>query len=146
MFAIVLYQIGFALLGASESQPIDIIDIGGIALYLVGSFLNTGAEFQRKKFKDRPENKGRLYTDGLFGYARHINYFGDTLWVSGWAILTRNYWSILIPIFITSLFIFAFIPSISKYLASKYGEQYDAWKKKTKAFVPFVYLMTNFIV
>jgi protein-S-isoprenylcysteine O-methyltransferase Ste14 len=133
------YQVVFALLGAGEARPLGVLDFVAIAIFILGSFLNTGSELQRKKFKDRPENKGMLYTRGLFRYARHINYFGDALWVTAWAMLTRNIWSFLIPLGLVAMFIFMFIPSLTKYLADRYGEQYELWAKKTKAFVPFIY-------
>lgn len=137
--ACVLYQIGFALLGATEAGALGIVGIVGIGLFLVGSYLNTCSEIQRKRFKDDPANKGKLYTGGLFRFARHINYFGDTLWVTGWAMVTRNPWSVIIPVALAAGFVFFFIPSLSGYLQQRYGEQYDEWAKTTKKFVPFVY-------
>ena len=106
---------------------------------VLGSFLNTGSEIQRYFFKNNPAHKGVLYTGGMSSLARHINYFGDSLWVTAWAILTRNIWSIFIPILITAMFVFVFIPSLTKHLKSHYGEDFDAWAKRTKAFVPFLY-------
>jgi len=139
LMAVFVYQIVFALLGGSCQAPIDIADVLAVALFVVGSFLNTGSEVQRKRFKDRPENQGRLYTAGLFRYARHINYFGDTLWVTAWAIVTGNAWSAIIPAALAAAFVFAFIPSLTRHLQARYGDQYDQWAKTTKAFVPFVY-------
>ena len=37
----------------------------GAAMYLVGMMLETLSEVQRKKFKDKPENKGKAYSGGL---------------------------------------------------------------------------------
>ena len=139
LFALFVYHILFALLGAGENRPIHSLDIFAIVLFLMGSYFNTGSEWQRKRFKDKPENQGMLYTRGLFRYARHINYLGDTLWVTAWALLTRNIWSVIIPILLTAAFVFAFIPSLTNYLRTRYGEQFDTWSKKTKAFVPFLY-------
>lgn len=139
MFACVTYQIGFALLGATEAASFGIVGIVGIGLFVFGSYLNTWSEIQRKRFKDNPDNKGKLFMGGLFRYARHINYFGDTLWVAGWAMATRNPWSAVIAIALTAGFIFFFIPSLSGHLERKYGDQYDEWAETTKKFVPFVY-------
>ena len=44
------------------------------------------SEIQRKRFKDKPENKGKLYGGGLFGLATNINYGGYTLWRTGYAV------------------------------------------------------------
>lgn len=139
LFALFLYQIVFALLGSGAGEPLGALDALGILLYLGGSAVNSGSELQRRHFKSQPENRGRLYTGGLFHYARHINYFGDSLWITGWAIVTRSLWSIPIPIFITGLFLFAFIPSLTRHLRDRYGSQFESWAAETKAFFPFVY-------
>jgi len=139
LLATIIYQVGFAMLGAAESAPIGLIDIAAIALFLFGSYLNTGSELARHRFKARPENQGKLYTVGLFRFSRHINYFGDLLWVTAWALLTRNPWAGLIPVMLAGAFIFAFIPSLDSYLQAHYGDQYTAWAQETKRFIPFIY-------
>ncbi|MCK4874102.1 MAG: DUF1295 domain-containing protein [Phycisphaerales bacterium] len=139
LFATAIYQVGFALLGGISDTPLRLVDVLGIGLFALGSYLNTGSELQRKRFKDDAANKGKLYTSGLFRLARHVNYLGDSLWATGWAILTANRWAALVPVLLTAAFIFFFIPSLSKYLSRRYGEQYDEWAKRTKAFIPFVY-------
>ena len=137
--ACAVYQIGFTLLGGWQSDPLILIDVLGILLFIIGSYVNTYSEIQRKRFKDDPNNKGKLYTQGLFQYARHINYFGDICWVTGWAIITHNLWSGIIPIMLTLGFIFFFIPELSNYLDKKYGSEYQDWAKNTKKLIPFIY-------
>ena len=58
----------------------------GLGLYTVGICTELGSEIQRKRFKDKPENKGKPYGGGLFGLATHINYGGYTLWRAGYAV------------------------------------------------------------
>lgn len=139
VFALFVYQVGFALSAFAQATELGILDAPAVLLFMFGSYLNTGSEWQRKCFKENPENKGRLYAEGLFSWARHINYFGDTLWVLGWSMLTGNLWALLVPIALTAAFLIGFIPSLSKHLATRYGDQYEDWKRNTKAFVPFVY-------
>ena len=139
LFALFVYHVVFALLGARANTPIGALDIVAIALFLVGSYFNTGAEWQRKRFKDESKNRGKLYTQGLFRYARHINYFGDTLWVTAWAILTRNIWSFTIPLALAAAFVFAFIPSLTEHLKPRYGKQYEPWTKGTTTYIPFIF-------
>ena len=138
-FAFALYYIGFALLGFKSPVNIGTIDIIGILLFLLGSFLNTGSELARDIWKKKPENKGQLYTSGLFKYSMHINYFGDLLWVSAYAFVTRNWYSILIPIFLFCFFVFFNIPKLDNYLKSKYGDKFDNYQKTTKKFIPLIY-------
>jgi steroid 5-alpha reductase family enzyme len=82
--------------------------------------------------KKNKKNKRKLYTIGLFKYSIHINYFGDVLWVSAYAIITRNYYAIAIPILLFCLFIFWNIPALDKYLANHYKGEFEEYKKKNK--------------
>ncbi len=137
--ALFAYQVGFALFAIGETQPIGALDFIAIAIFLLGSYLNTASEFQRKKFKEDPQNQGKLYTSGLFRFARHINYFGDFLWVASWALITRSAWALTIPLCLGLGFIFYFIPPLTIHLRAKYGKEFDDWEKRTKAFIPFIY-------
>ena len=139
IIAYVTYQIGFVLLGGWNTTGFGMLDYLGILLFIIGSYLNTYSEFQRRRFKKDPNNKGKLYTLGLFQFSRHINYFGDMCWVIGWAIVTHNIWSIFIPILLTLGFIFLFIPELSRYLETNYADEYLDWKKETKKLIPFIY-------
>lgn len=134
-----LYYIGFSLLVYTRTTAIDWIDYVGILIFIIGSSLNTISELQRHFWKKRLENKGKLYTIGLFKYSMHINFFGDVLWVSAYAIITRNYYATIIPILLFFLFTFWNIPALDKYLAEKYTDQFDRYKEKTKKLIPFVY-------
>ncbi len=138
-FAFALYYIGFAMFGYRSDLNVGLVEIIAILLFLFGSFLNTGSELARDNWKRKPENKGHMYISGLFRYSMHINYFGDLLWVSAYALLTRNWYSISIPVFLFCFFAFYNIPKLDAYLKSKYREQFDSYQKKTKKFIPFIY-------
>ncbi|NOX87151.1 MAG: isoprenylcysteine carboxylmethyltransferase family protein [Chlorobi bacterium] len=138
-FAFLLYYVGFGLLGYESKQPLDSLDVIGTFIFLFGGWLNTAGEMKRYYWKKRPENKGKLYTGGYFRYAMHINYFGDILWVSGFAILTRNWYSVIIPLWLIAFFLFFNIPKLDAYLAGKYGKAFEDYRKKTKKLFPFIY-------
>ena len=138
-FAFALYYIGFALFGYKTQHTIGLIDSLAILVFLAGSYLNTGSELARHRWKKNPENKGKLYTTGLFKCSMHINYFGDLLWVTGYAIFTRNWYSVSIIIFLFCFFAFYNIPKLDRYLSSKYSGQFEEYTKKTKKFIPFIY-------
>ena len=137
--AFALYYIGFALLGYTNSQAFGIYDVIGIILFVTGSFTNSYSELLRFKWKKDPSAKGHLYTQGLFKYAMHINYFGDLLWVTGYASVTGNIYSTLIVAFLFCFFTFYNIPMLDKHLALKYGKEFEEYKSKTKKLVPFIY-------
>jgi protein-S-isoprenylcysteine O-methyltransferase Ste14 len=136
--AFLLYYAGFSLLGGTRQIPIDWIDGLAIAAFCVGSVLNTYSEILRDRWKKKPENKGKLYTNGLFRYSRHINYFGDLVWVSGFALLTRNVWSVLIPLLLFAFFYFYNAPELDKHLRTKYPQRFAEYEKTTKMLIPFL--------
>lgn len=138
-FAFAIYYIGFTLLGYKSSSDIDLLDIFAIALFIFGSCLNTGSELLRDKFKKNPANKGQLYTSGLFKYSMHINYFGDIIWVTAYALITRNWYAGFIPILLFCFFVFYNIPKLDEYLDSRYKQQFEDYKRTTRKFIPFVY-------
>lgn len=133
-----LYYLGFPILAVFGNINMPMIVVGWI-LFILGSIINTTSELLRKPFKDDPNNKGKLYTGGLFKYAIHINYFGDVLWVTGLALATCNLWSLIIPIFLLLLFMFSYIPNADKYLKHHYGESFIEYQKSTKELIPWVW-------
>jgi protein-S-isoprenylcysteine O-methyltransferase Ste14 len=138
-FAFALYFIGFPLLVLPIAHSIDGIDIFAITLFIIGCILNSGGEILRNRWKKHPENKGKIYTKGLFNYSRHINYFGDLLWVTAYAIITRNWYAFSIPLLLFCFFAFYNAPKLDKYLKNKYGKEYDEYARKTKMLIPFIY-------
>ncbi|HKJ67827.1 MAG TPA: DUF1295 domain-containing protein [bacterium] len=88
--AFAIYFIGFSLFALPAAEPPGGPDWFAIALFVTGCVLNTGGEILRDRWKKQPENQGKIYTGGFFKYARHINYFGDILWVTAYALMTRN--------------------------------------------------------
>lgn len=137
-FAFALYYIGFSVLAYLSSGQSTILYFTGILLFLVGSNFNSLSEWQRYLFKKDPSNAGHLYMGGLFRYSMHINYFGDLLWVAGYACVTANPYSVLIVIFLFSFFWFFNIPKLDEHLASRYGQAFHNYARHTKRFIPFV--------
>ncbi|MFD6285995.1 methyltransferase family protein [Streptomyces sp. NPDC060205] len=128
-----------AYLGGTNSASVGVVTWLGVVLYVVGSYLNTGSEYQRKLWKRAPEHKGKLYTEGLFKYSMHINYFGDVVLFTGFALVTGSLWALVIPAIMACMFSFMNIPMLDKYLAERYGAAFDEYAKKTAKLVPFVY-------
>ncbi|KAK5129741.1 hypothetical protein LTR08_002917 [Meristemomyces frigidus] len=107
----------------------------GITLYAVGLFVEWYCEVQRKAFKAKPENKGKPYSDGLFGLARNINYGGYTLWRTGYSLICGGWpWAVLMATWLAGDFCARAIPSLDAYCEKRYGEQWDTLKKKVPIF------------
>jgi steroid 5-alpha reductase family enzyme len=138
-FTFVLYFIGFALFVLPVGLSIDKLDYFSIVLFITGCVLNSGGEAQRNIWKQKPEHKEELYTQGFFKYSRHINYFGDILWVTAYALITRNWYAALIPVFLFCFFAFYNAPKLDNYLKNKYGTAFEQYAKTTKMLIPFIY-------
>jgi protein-S-isoprenylcysteine O-methyltransferase Ste14 len=129
----------FAKVGGNNKQAVGIIEIIGVLLYLSGSYINTFSEYARHVSKLKAENKGRLYTGGLFRFAMHINYCGDIVLFTGFAMITHRFGVYIIPLAMTVNFIFNIIPSLDRYLEKKYGDEFRDYSRKTKKLIPLIY-------
>lgn len=136
--AFALYYLGFPLMARGASVPFGGLEVAGIVLFVIGSFVNTFAEYQRRRWKAHEENRGKLYTGGLFSLSMHVNYFGDLLWVGGYACVTHNPYAALVPAFLFSFFYFGNIPKLDAHLREHYGEQFADYERRTKRLIPFV--------
>lgn len=132
------FHIGFAWLSTIYQQTTPLLLLGA-GLYLLGSYLNTGSEWARFVWKKDPAHKGKLYDQGLFRYSMHINYFGDSVLFTGFAMLTGSPWAYLWPALMTTGFVFQHIPELDAYLAQRYGQQFETYAARTKKLIPFVY-------
>jgi steroid 5-alpha reductase family enzyme len=115
------------------------LDLLALVVYLAGSYFNTGSELGRYIWKQHPGHQGQLYTGGLFAYAVHINYFGDVLLFSGFALLTHRLIAFVIPLFMLCLFVFVNIPLLDAHLKQHYGPAFDAYARRTRKLIPFIY-------
>ncbi|OSS46816.1 hypothetical protein B5807_08742 [Epicoccum nigrum] len=127
-----------ASLQADFPQPSLIV---GGAMYAVGIMTELVAEIQRKRFKADPNNKGKAYTGGLWGYARHINYGGYTIWRAGYALAAGG-WAL--GALVGAAFAYDFstraIPILNEYCEKRYGAAWAKFKQDVPyLLIPFVY-------
>jgi steroid 5-alpha reductase family enzyme len=100
-------------------NPLNGWDILAI-IVLFGSVLYAFlADEQLRNFRNKPENKGKTINSGLWRFSRHPNYLGEisTWWglaLSAIAAGYQNWWTLIGPVAITLMFIFASIPIIEK--------------------------------
>lgn len=129
----------FSVWGSHPNLSSGFVEIAGIILFATGSIINSASDYQRYAWKKRPENTGHLYTKGLFGYAMHINFFGDTVMFVGYAMITQNLMSFIPVVVIFLNFIFVQIPRLDDYLAQRYGKEFTDYARRTKKLVPFIF-------
>jgi steroid 5-alpha reductase family enzyme len=122
-----------------------VILILGFLIWLTGFLIETIADWQKFKFKSKPENKGKWTNKGLFKYSRFPNYFGEMLCWWGIYIYTLpflkgfEYLTIISPIYITVLLKYVSgIPILEKKHEEKYGnkKEFQKYKNKTSLLVP----------
>lgn len=140
---ITMFDISLMLIGAGAFGPtsplLNGLDIAGLILLVIGSYINSGSEIQRKLWKRNPATKGHCYTEGLFRHSMHINYFGDIILFTGWTLLTTSIWTLVLPVFMAYLFVTLHIPGLDVYLAKRYGAEFRNYAAKTKKLIPYIY-------
>ncbi|MGA7835139.1 MAG: DUF1295 domain-containing protein, partial [Acidimicrobiales bacterium] len=99
-----------ALSGGRNAAPFGMAAIAGALLFVLGSWMNSFAEYQRHAWKQQPENRGKLFTAGLFRYSRHPNYLGDLISFSGLCMITGRWFTCVIPLLMLTGFVFVNIP------------------------------------
>lgn len=125
--------------GGANPDPPGVAFAAGLLLFIVGSWMNSYAEFARHAWKQRPENRGRLYTGGLFRYSRHPNYFGDLVSFSGLCLFSGRWFTVVVPLLMLTGFVFVNIPVLDSHLRDHYGADFDDYACHTRKLIPFVY-------
>lgn len=88
----------------------------GMLLYMLGTYVERRSEIQRKQFKVKPENKGKPFAGGLFGYMRNANYTGYTLMRTGFALVCGGWvWGAVMGGIVFSDFAFRAVPWLEGY-------------------------------
>lgn len=128
-----------AWVGGNNNQSVGLIEVAGAFLFLFGSYLNTASEYSRHIWKQKQENQGHLYTEGLFKHIRHVNYLGDVLLFTGLAAVAHQFILLVIPTSMALIFVVILIPLKEKYLKNKYGLEFEQYTIKTKKLVPMLY-------
>ena len=136
LLAIVLL---LAIAGGTNGAQFGAASAMGAGLFVLGSWMNSYAEYTRHVFKSKPENKEKLYTEGLFRYSRHPNYLGDLLSFSGLCVISGAWVATIIPVLMLAGFVFVNIPVLDAHLCDRYGSAFDEYARHTRKLIPFVY-------
>lgn len=139
---IMLFLIALPIISGNSDpdQALGLPGILGSLVWLIGFYFEAVGDRQLKEFKAKPENKGKIMTEGLWSYTRHPNYFGEaTQW---WGIFLialsgpEKIWLVISPLVITLLLLFVSgVPLLEK----KYKDRADfqAYAKRTAKFFPW---------
>ena len=135
----------FAVITGGVREPLGVVGIVGIAVWLFGITIEIVADRQKSKFKDDPANEGKFINAGLWAWSRHPNYFGEiVLWIGvaivAVPVLQGWQWATLIsPVFVAFLLIkISGIPMLEERADGRWGGQddYEQYKQKTPVLIP----------
>lgn len=139
VFLMLLVSSALTVIGSTKGSSINLLDILGIFIWVIGLFFETVGDWQLNQFVKDKSNKGKIMKSGLWKYTRHPNYFGEvTLW---WGIfilsLSHPYklLSLVGPVTITILITkVSGIPLLEKKYES--NVEFQEYAKKTSVFFP----------
>lgn len=122
--------------GTRSLGPLDVVALvvtgGAVLIELV-------ADEQLRAF-NRTKAPGEICTRGLWGWSRHPNYFGELsfwwgLWLFGLAADPGWWWTVVGPLAMTAMFLFASIPMIDKRSLER-RPGYEAHMARVSTLVP----------
>jgi steroid 5-alpha reductase family enzyme len=124
----------------------DFLFVLGLIIWLKGLIIESLADYQKYRFINNSENRGKWISSGVWKYSRHPNYFGEILVWLGifvFAISGLNFCDVLIgvisPVYISLLLVFVSgIPELEKRANEKWGSNpgYQEYKRKTPVLIP----------
>lgn len=133
-----------AVITGGTREPLGVIGIAGIAIWVFGMLVEIVADRQKSNFKDNPDNEGKFIDVGLWSWSRHPNYFGEIVLWTGMAIvavpvLQGWQWATLIsPLFVTFLLTrVSGVPALEEKADERWGGQddYERYKRRTPVLV-----------
>ncbi|KPJ77125.1 MAG: hypothetical protein AMJ54_08890 [Deltaproteobacteria bacterium SG8_13] len=142
--ALILWVISLSVqFGQLSLTPnhLTVYDIFGTALWGIGFFFESIADYQLAKFKADPSNKGKVMSRGLWAYSRHPNYFGEFLIWWGLFLITlstpNSWWTIISPLVITAVLLkMTGVPLMERTIVET-RPGYRKYMQRTNAFFPW---------
>ena len=123
--------------------PDKLIWLDGLGLFVfaTGFIFETVSDYQMKRFRSNPDNNGKVMDQGLWGYSRHPNYFGESLIWWGIFIIALatpyGWWAIISPVLITILLLRVSGITMLEKDISKRRPEYERYKGEVSAFIPW---------
>ena len=135
--------VSITLLGShfnTQTNDLNLFDYLGILVWLIGFIFEAGGDYQMTKFKQNPENKGKVLNTGFWKYTRHPNYFGDSaVWWSYaiFSIAAGSYWTIVGSFIMTFLLLKVSGVALLEKSLKDGKPEYNDYIQKTNSFLPW---------
>jgi steroid 5-alpha reductase family enzyme len=132
----------FFIIAMNKAPYLTPLELAGGAMTLISIIGEGLSDWQLKKFKSDPANKGKVCQYGLWNYSRHPNYFFQLMiWVSVFIMSLSSPWgwiSIVCPLTIGYLiFKVTGIPMTEEQSIRTKGDGYREYQRTTSVFVPW---------
>ncbi len=132
---IVVYLATLPVIAYAGIPEFAILDIIGLSIIVLGTFLEFIADTQMKAFVKIRKDRSEVLNKGVWRYSRHPNYLGEiSIWfgVALTLILSHfNYWYFIVGAVVNLLmFIFISIPMEERHFKA-YKPDYEQYKKET---------------
>lgn len=142
--AVLLWMISAPLLAAQMSRLPEhwtSWDIIGTLVWVMGFSFEAIGDWQLSRFKRNPENRGKVYREGLWRWTRHPNYFGDAVLWWGYFMIALStgigIWTVYSPLLMTWLLLrISGVAKLEKSLV-EHKPDYVDYVKQTSAFIPW---------
>lgn len=140
-FIMLIVALPIICVNAAAPRSFGFYDLTGLLIFLCGFMFEAAGDRQMNRFKQQPENAGRLMTTGLWQYTRHPNYFGEALlWWGIWLFAIPEIdgiFTIIAPLTMTLLLRYVSgVPLLEKKYEGR--PDWEDYKAKTPVFIPFL--------
>jgi len=113
----------------------------GIFIWALGFTFEAVGDYQMERFRSNPSNAGKVMDQGLWGYTRHPNYFGESLIWWGIFIIALatpyGWWAAVSPVLITVLLLKVSGVAMLEKDISRRRPDYEKYKREVSAFIPW---------
>jgi steroid 5-alpha reductase family enzyme len=138
----VVLSLPFLVASLNPRAPLGKSEKIGAAIWLVSICGEAIADYQLNRFRKNPENRGKTYRRGLWGYSRHPNYFFEwMIWVGYAAFALGSPWGWLGLISPVLMLYFLLgttgIAATEAQALRTRGLEYRAYQRTTSTFIPW---------
>jgi steroid 5-alpha reductase family enzyme len=138
----VILSLPFLLMSIHSEGPLTALEWTGFGVWLVALCGEALADYQLKRFKKDPANRGKVCDAGLWNYSRHPNYFFEwMIWIAYFitALSSPYGWLAIISPLLMSYFLLKVtgIPMTEEQAVKSKGEAYIRYQQTTSMFIPW---------
>jgi steroid 5-alpha reductase family enzyme len=129
-------------LGQFQSAGIELSILGwlGILVWVIGFLFEAVGDWQLRRFKANPANKGKVLDQGLWAWTRHPNYFGDATVGFGLFLIAAEaplgIYSLFGPLMMLYFLVRVTGKELTEKLMLERRPDYRAYTERTSGFFP----------